>query len=100
MYTVKKITYNEKEIHSILKVVTGVGYSPSQIKIVCGLNNSKPTVDFVCSHSSTNTLIKLEEFLECQGYSRSYSDVRAIYNKPWWKPFWRKIIGFSLNAKI
>jgi hypothetical protein len=26
--------------------------------------------------------------------------VKAIYNKPWWNPIGRKIVGFSLDAKI
>ena len=101
MYINKHFTYEEKEINQLIKMVTGVGYAPEQIKIIATVNHSQnPIVNFVCSHSSTLTIVKLEEFLECQGLSRSYSNVKIIHNKPWWKPFKRKIIGFSLDVKI
>jgi hypothetical protein len=101
MYIPKHFSYNFHEIHKIIKVVSGVNYSVDQIKIIPSLSHSGSyAVDFVCSHSSTTTIIKLEEFLECQGLSRSYSNVKAIYNKPWWNPIGRKIVGFSLDAKI
>ena len=93
MYTIKHLKYNEKEIFSILRFVAGVNYKPEQIKIVW---NKK--LLFACTISGNTDCFVIEEFLEYQGYSRSYSDLKPIYNKPWWI-FGRKIVGFEVNAK-
>ena len=101
MYITKNISFNEREIYSFIELTTGVRYLPSQIKIVASYNAAeKTTLNFVCTHSNTQTILTLEELLECIGYSRSYANVKITYNKPWWKFFGRKIIGFSVDVKI